>query len=113
MFSQDLEKCLKKSIFVTEIFHLKLRDIWGAYQITKHYKWSIINSSSKDKYISVFKWLEYSDFFNSVVHNMFSALKKLTGRGDAPDPAPLRPGHQTMSANLQRKFAKGVQYNSK
>lgn len=44
---------------------------------------------------------------------MFSALKRLTGRGDGNETGSPRPGHQTMSANLQRKFAKGVQYNSK
>lgn len=44
---------------------------------------------------------------------MFSALKRLTGRGDAPESGTAHPSHQTMSANLQRKFAKGVQYNSK
>ncbi|KAK6641175.1 hypothetical protein RUM44_012884 [Polyplax serrata] len=42
---------------------------------------------------------------------MFSALKRLTGRGDAPESGTAHPSHQTMSANLQRKFAKGVQYN--
>ena len=44
---------------------------------------------------------------------MFSALKRLAGRGDAPETANSHPSHQIMSANLQRKFAKGVQYNSK
>ncbi|EEB12445.1 conserved hypothetical protein [Pediculus humanus corporis] len=44
---------------------------------------------------------------------MFSALKRLAGRGDAPETANSHPSHQTMSANLQRKFAKGVQYNMK
>ncbi|KAL0275419.1 UNVERIFIED_CONTAM: hypothetical protein PYX00_003272 [Menopon gallinae] len=42
---------------------------------------------------------------------MFSALKRLTGRGDV-ESAP-RTGHQAISANLQRKFARGVQYNMK
>lgn len=46
---------------------------------------------------------------------MFSALKKLVGseqapggRGDRPIPA----GLQSMNQALQRRFAKGVQYNS-
>lgn len=41
---------------------------------------------------------------------MFSALKRLAGKENNNNGAP--PGHQTMSHNLQRKFAKGVQYNS-
>lgn len=43
---------------------------------------------------------------------MFSALRRLTGRGDAPETGNSHPSHQAMSANLQRKFARGVQYNS-
>jgi len=46
---------------------------------------------------------------------MFSALKRLTGRneGAAGSTPPSRHGLQSMSHNLQRKFARGVQYNSK
>lgn len=46
---------------------------------------------------------------------MFSALKKLTGRsGDGPGPGPGPNANQpaTMSQSLQKKFAKGVHYNS-
>jgi hypothetical protein len=43
---------------------------------------------------------------------MFSALKRLTGKAEGGNNVP-RPGHQSMSHSLQRKFAKGVQYNSK
>ena len=45
---------------------------------------------------------------------MFSAFRKLTGRaaeGSANTTSP--PGMQTMAASLQRRFARGVQYNSK
>ncbi|KRT79575.1 ADP ribosylation factor [Oryctes borbonicus] len=48
---------------------------------------------------------------------MFSAFKRFTGKGDGPvvsTSTPSRPpGHQAMSSSLQRKFAKGVQYNMK
>jgi hypothetical protein len=43
---------------------------------------------------------------------MFSALKRLTGKAEGGNNV-ARPGHQSMSHSLQRKFAKGVQYNSK
>ncbi|XP_071438626.1 rab-like protein 6 isoform X2 [Hetaerina americana] len=49
---------------------------------------------------------------------MFSALKRLTGKADGGGtgvtgtPGP-RPGLQAMSHSLQRKFARGVQYNMK
>ena len=42
---------------------------------------------------------------------MFNAFKRLTGKSDGN--AVPRPNHQSMPTNLQRKFAKGVQYNSK
>ena len=45
---------------------------------------------------------------------MFSALRKLTGRGvegSATTTSP--PGMQAMAASLQRRFARGIQYNSK
>ncbi|MPC26776.1 Rab-like protein 6 [Portunus trituberculatus] len=45
---------------------------------------------------------------------MFSAFRKLTGRaaeGSANPTSP--PGMQTMAASLQRRFARGVQYNMK
>jgi hypothetical protein len=43
---------------------------------------------------------------------MFSAIKRLAGKAEGGNNA-ARPGHQSMSHSLQRKFAKGVQYNSK
>lgn len=43
---------------------------------------------------------------------MFSALKRLTGKSENGS-SPNTPGHHAMCHNLQRKFAKGVQYNSK
>lgn len=42
---------------------------------------------------------------------MFTALKKLVGSNEAKGLPP--PGVQAMGQSLQRKFAKGVQYNSK
>lgn len=46
------------------------------------------------------------------VLEMLSALKRLTSKNDTTvSTGP--PGHHAMSQNLQRKFAKGVQYNSK
>lgn len=42
---------------------------------------------------------------------MFTALKKLVGSNEAKGIPP--PGVQAMGQSLQRKFAKGVQYNSK
>ena len=44
---------------------------------------------------------------------MFSALRKLTGRADGPLTPTSPPGMQAMAASLQRRFARGVQYNSK
>lgn len=50
---------------------------------------------------------------------MFSALRKLTSRnsGDGVTPTACAAvpggGVQTMAASLQRRFARGVQYNSK
>lgn len=43
---------------------------------------------------------------------MFSALKRLTGKAEGGNNVP-RPSHQSMSHSLQKKFARGVQYNSK
>nr|CAD7205974.1 unnamed protein product [Timema douglasi] len=43
---------------------------------------------------------------------MFSALKRLTSKGDAPGGS-ARPGHQAMAHSLQKKFSRGVQYNMK
>lgn len=48
---------------------------------------------------------------------MFAALKRMTGKGETSSPggppATPRPGLQSMAHNLQRKFARGVQYNMK
>ncbi|XP_011163279.2 rab-like protein 6 isoform X1 [Solenopsis invicta] len=44
---------------------------------------------------------------------MFNAIKRLTGKSDGVGNASPRPAHQSMPTNLQRKFAKGVQYNMK
>lgn len=45
--------------------------------------------------------------------NMFSALKKLVGSEQAPGRDKNIPaGLQSMNQALQRRFAKGVQYNS-
>lgn len=45
---------------------------------------------------------------------MFSALRKLTGRGEGgPGSTTSPPGMQAMAASLQRRFARGVQYNMK
>lgn len=44
---------------------------------------------------------------------MFSAFKRLAGKGDGQQGVSgMPPGHQTMSTQLQRKFARGIQYNS-
>ena len=42
---------------------------------------------------------------------MFSALKKLAGKNEPP-PAAVPGSVQAMSSQLQRKFARGIQYNS-
>jgi len=54
-------------------------------------------------------------FFEKVSfpHTMFSAIKRLAGKSDGIGNVSPRPAHQSMPTNLQRKFAKGVQYNSK
>lgn len=46
---------------------------------------------------------------------MFSAIKRLASKGDgSPNNSVGRPpSHQAMSSSLQRKFARGVQYNMK
>lgn len=47
---------------------------------------------------------------------MLSALKRLAGKspgGDGPNANSGAPNIQTMSSSLQRKFAKGIQYNMK
>ncbi|CAG9865455.1 unnamed protein product [Phyllotreta striolata] len=47
---------------------------------------------------------------------MFSAIKRLASKGDGPinnGPASRPSSHQTMSSSLQKKFARGVQYNMK
>lgn len=42
-----------------------------------------------------------------------SIFKKLLGNQDAPAQKATPAGLQTMGAQLQRRFARGVQYNSK
>ncbi|XP_046738717.1 rab-like protein 6 [Diprion similis] len=44
---------------------------------------------------------------------MFSAFKRLAGKSEGPGNVSPRPAHQSMPTTLQRKFAKGVQYNMK
>lgn len=47
---------------------------------------------------------------------MFSAFKRLAGKSESVSGSgngSPRPAHQSMPTTLQRKFAKGVQYNSK
>ncbi|XP_068968781.1 rab-like protein 6 isoform X1 [Bombus flavifrons] len=44
---------------------------------------------------------------------MFSAFKRLAGKSDGVGNISPRPAHQSMPTTLQRKFAKGVQYNMK
>nr|XP_023012991.1 rab-like protein 6 [Leptinotarsa decemlineata] len=48
---------------------------------------------------------------------MFSAIKRFTSKGDgSPNNSVISarpPGHQAMSSSLQKKFARGVQYNMK
>lgn len=48
---------------------------------------------------------------------MFSAFKRLTGKGDSTTPSTsvpnVPPNHQAMSSSLQKRFARGVQYNMK
>lgn len=43
---------------------------------------------------------------------MLSAFKRLAGKHDGLANSSPRPAHQSMPTTLQRKFAKGVQYNS-
>ncbi|RZC37958.1 Ras and/or Miro domain containing protein [Asbolus verrucosus] len=47
---------------------------------------------------------------------MFSAIKRFTSKGDgSPNNSTVisrPPSHQAMSSSLQRKFARGVQYNN-
>ncbi|XP_076653622.1 LOW QUALITY PROTEIN: rab-like protein 6 [Halictus rubicundus] len=44
---------------------------------------------------------------------MLSAFKRLAGKSDGVGNVSPRPTHQSMPTTLQRKFAKGVQYNMK
>ncbi|XP_043253833.1 rab-like protein 6 [Colletes gigas] len=44
---------------------------------------------------------------------MLSAFKRLAGKSDGVGNISPRPAHQSMPTTLQRKFAKGVQYNMK
>lgn len=44
---------------------------------------------------------------------MFSAFKRFAGKSEGLANSSPKPTHQSMPFNLQKKFAKGVQYNSK
>lgn len=44
---------------------------------------------------------------------MFSALRKLAGRSPDGPVTPTSSGMQAMAASLQRRFARGIQYNMK
>lgn len=67
--------------------------------------WSLRNTN---KLRSVCPWTQVFQGFK-----MFSALRKLTGRSDGSPNSTSAPGMHAMAASLQRRFARGVQYNSK
>ncbi|KAG8190585.1 hypothetical protein JTE90_014061 [Oedothorax gibbosus] len=69
-----------------------------------------------ENYEEDFSVLHTFNFYTSscfLPNEMFNALKKLVSSNDVSSKGLPPPGVQTMGLSLQRKFAKGVQYNMK